>query len=63
MIGDLVEVVSSDHLKYVRIVEIYKTSVLVEDINKEWEPEDIDIANIKPISLIEYFMLKTTNKK
>ena len=35
MIGDLVEVVSSGHLKYVRVVEIYETSVFVEYTNKE----------------------------
>lgn len=58
MIGDLVEVVSSDHLKYVRVVEIYETSVFVEDTNKEWEPEAIDIANIKPILLSEEFFEK-----
>ena len=58
MIGDLVEVVSSGHLKYVRVVEIYETSVFVEYTNKEWEPEAIDIANIKPIPLTEEFFEK-----
>lgn len=57
MIDNLVEIVSSDHLKYVRVVEIYKTSVLVEDTNKEWEPEEINIANIKPITLTEEILL------
>lgn len=60
MIGDLVEVVSSDHLKYVRVVEIYETSVLVEDTNKEWEAEAIDIANIKPIPIFEEFFEKNS---
>ena len=60
MIGDLVEVVSSDHLKYVRVVEIYETSVLVEDTNKEWEPEAIDIENIKPIPIAEEFFEKNS---
>lgn len=58
MIGDLVEVVSFDHLKYVRVIEIYETSVLVEDTNKEWEAEAIDIANIKPIPIAEEFFEK-----
>jgi len=63
MVGDLAEVVSSDHIKYVRVLEIYETSVLVEDTNKEWEDEEIDIANIKPIPLTEEFFENNGIKK
>lgn len=57
MIGNWVEVILSDHLKYVKVVEIYDKSVLVKDGKDEWEPEEIDIANIKPIPLTEEILL------
>lgn len=57
MIGNWVEVILSDHLKYVQVVEIYDKSVLVKDGKDELEPEEIDIANIKPIPLTEEILL------
>ena len=36
MIGNWVEVILSDHLKYVQVVEIYDKSVLVKDGKDEW---------------------------
>ena len=49
MVGDLIEVISNDHLKYVRIKEIYQSSILTEE--SEFESEEIGIDNIKPIPL------------
>lgn len=57
MIGNWIEVILSDHLKYVQVVEIYDKSVLVKDNKDEWEPEEIDITNIKPITLTEEILL------
>lgn len=41
-----VEVVSNDHLKYVQIAEIYKSSILTKE--SEFESEEV---NIKPVPL------------
>ena len=49
MIGDLVEVISNDHLKYVQIAEIYQSSILTKE--SEFESEEVSIDNIKPIPL------------
>ena len=57
MMGNWVEVILSDHLKYVKVVEIYGKSVLVKDGNDEWEPEEINIVNIKAIPLTEEILL------
>ena len=57
MIGNWVEVILSDHLKYVQVVEIYNKSVLVKDGKDEWEPEEINIANIQAIPLTEEILL------
>lgn len=49
MIGDWVEVIFNDHLKYVQIAEIYQSSILTKE--SEFESEEVFIDNIRPIPL------------
>lgn len=49
MIGDWVEVIKSDHLKFVQVGEIRRNSIIT--MQAEYEEEEIDIQNIKPIPL------------
>lgn len=49
MIGDWVEVIDSDHLKYVKVRNILDISIVTERC--EYESEVINLINIKPILL------------
>ena len=49
MSNDWIEVISNDHLKYVQIEEIYKSSILTKE--SEVESEEVSIDNIRPIPL------------
>lgn len=49
MVGDKVEVINSDHLKYVKVRNILDNSIITEE--GEYESEEIKLENIKPIHL------------
>lgn len=61
MIGDWVEVISNDHLKYVQIAEICQNSILTKE--SEFESEEVSIDNIKPIPLTPEILEKNGFKK
>ena len=61
MIGDWVEVVSNDHLKYIQIAEIYQSSILTKE--SEFESEEVSIDNINPIPLTPEILEKNRFKK
>lgn len=49
MIGDWVEVINSDHLKYVKVRNILDNSIITEE--GENESEEVKLTNIKSIPL------------
>lgn len=51
MIGDWVEVINSDHLKYVKVRNILDNSIITEE--GEYESEEVKLTNIKSIPLTE----------
>ena len=61
MIGDWVEVIQSDHLKFVQVGEIHRTSIITKPA--EYEEEEIDLQNIKSIPLTSKILEKNVFKK